>query len=61
MNIFKKKQSALFYLLFIIYRSSTLDIEGKEKLVAYFVTYLIKNKEGEPVKVRPLIFLSILP
>ena len=30
MNIFKKKQSALFYLLFI-YRFSTLDIEGKEK------------------------------
>lgn len=45
MNIFKKKQSALFYLLFIIYRFSTLDIEGKEKLVAYFVTYLIKNKK----------------
>lgn len=31
MNLFKKKQSALFYLLFIIYRFSTLDIEGKEK------------------------------
>ena len=45
MNIFKKKQSALFYLLFIIYRFSTLDIEGKEKLVAYFVTYLIKNNK----------------
>lgn len=45
MNIFKKKQSALFYLLFIIYRFSTLDIERKEKLVAYFVTYLIKNKK----------------
>ena len=48
MNIFKKKQSALFYLLFIIYRFSTLDIEGKEKLVAYFVTYLIKNKKKMP-------------
>ena len=31
MNIFKKKQSALFYILYIIYRFSTLDIEGKEK------------------------------
>lgn len=32
MNIFKKKQSALFYLLFIIYRFSTL-VEGTKRSV----------------------------
>ena len=60
MNIFKKKQSALFYLLFIIYRFSTLDIEGKEKLVAYFVTYLIKNKKRcQETLYSPIFFVSL--
>ena len=37
-----------------------MNIEGKEKLVAYFVTYLIKNKKRcQETLFSPFFFVSL--